>query len=130
VYANVVIALAPTQTAREAYDQGVGLARALGANVHLVCAFDDGEGGDITRRHAEGHLESAQSSLHTPGMTFTTHALSGDPAEVLVRVAEDTGADLLVVGNKGAQGARRLLGSVASTVLAKAPCAVMVVHTT
>jgi len=130
MYTNIVIALAPTDTAREAYDQGLELARALGAAVQLVCAFDEADDDGTARRHAESRLEAAAMPLTAAGMTVTTHALPGDPARALVRVAEETGADLIVVGNKGAQGALRVLGSVASTVLAQAPCAVLVVHTT
>lgn len=128
MYSNVVIALAPTDTARRAYEEGIDLARALGARLHLVCAFDEAD--DEARRHAEGRLDSAATPLRAAGTPVTTHALPGDPGRALLQVAEEVGADLIVVGNKGTQGARRVLGSVASTVLAHAPCAVTVVHTT
>ena len=52
----------------------------------------------------------------------------GDPGEVLTRLAEECGADLLVIGNRGMH--RRVLGSVPNTVTHKAPCAVMIVKTT
>jgi nucleotide-binding universal stress UspA family protein len=52
----------------------------------------------------------------------------GNPADVLVRLAEDCGADLLVIGNKGMQ--RRVLGSIPNTVTHRAPCSVLVVKTT
>ena len=48
--------------------------------------------------------------------------------EVLVALAEQHGADLLVVGNKGMH--RRVLGSVPNTVTHKAACSVFVVKTT
>jgi nucleotide-binding universal stress UspA family protein len=55
----------------------------------------------------------------------------GPPADVLLAVATDVNADLLVVGNRGMTGATRfLLGSVANTVSHHAPCDVLVVHTT
>ena len=52
----------------------------------------------------------------------------GDPAEVLVHLAEDCGADVLVIGNKGMQ--RRVLGSVPKSVAQNANCSVLVVKTT
>jgi nucleotide-binding universal stress UspA family protein len=52
----------------------------------------------------------------------------GDPAEVLVRLAEECGADVLVIGNRGME--RRVLGSVPNTVTHKAGCSVLVVKTT
>jgi nucleotide-binding universal stress UspA family protein len=54
--------------------------------------------------------------------------LEGDPADVLVDLAERHGADLLVIGNKGMD--RRVLGSVPNTVTHKARCSVFVVKTT
>jgi len=47
---------------------------------------------------------------------------------VLVRLADECGADILVVGNKGMQ--RRVLGSVPNTVTHKAACSVLIVKTT
>jgi nucleotide-binding universal stress UspA family protein len=52
----------------------------------------------------------------------------GDPAEVLVRLAEECRADLLVIGSVGMH--RRVLGSVPNTVTHQAPCSVYVVKTT
>ena len=52
----------------------------------------------------------------------------GDPADVLVRLADDCGADVLVIGNKGIE--RRVLGSVPKTITQQAGCSVFVVKTT
>src|SRR5258708_5498195 len=53
------------------------------------------------------------------------------PAAAILDVAEEKGADLIVVGNKGMTGARRfLLGSVPNKVSHHAPCNVMIVRTT
>ena len=52
----------------------------------------------------------------------------GDPAEEILRVAEDTGCDLVVMGTHGRGGLRRLLmGSVAERVLRNAPRPVLTV---
>lgn len=45
-------------------------------------------------------------------------------------VAEREKADLIVVGNKGMAGVRRVLGSVPNSVAHQAPCSVMIVQTT
>ena len=62
------------------------------------------------------------------GIECETRADEGDPADVLVRLARECGADLLVIGNKGIK--RRVLGSVPNTVTHKADCSVLVVKTT
>ena len=53
-------------------------------------------------------------------------ARQGDPADAILDVAEEQGADLIVVGNKGMTGAKRfLLGSVPNKVSHHAPCSVL-----
>ena len=60
---------------------------------------------------------------------MTTHAVRGDPAEALVEVAGEANASLIVVGNQGMHGAKRILGSVPNTVSHKARCNVLIVAT-
>ena len=65
------------------------------------------------------------------GAKVETHAVTDDPADSIIQIAEEVHADLVVVGNKGMQGAKRfLLGSVPTKVAHHAPCTVLVVKTT
>jgi nucleotide-binding universal stress UspA family protein len=73
-------------------------------------------------------LERSETALRQDGIECETRSAEGDPADVLVRLAAECGADLLVIGNKGMK--RRLLGSVPNTVTHKADSTVMVVRTT
>jgi nucleotide-binding universal stress UspA family protein len=58
---------------------------------------------------------------------FYVHALIGDPSAEILRVAEDVGADLVVIGSHGRTGIRRLLlGSTSEAVVRGAGCAVIV----
>lgn len=55
--------------------------------------------------------------------------LYGDPVEEIVRLASESGANLIVMGTHGRTGLRRvLLGSVAEKVLRTASCPVMTVR--
>ena len=47
----------------------------------------------------------------------------------LSTLAEEIGADLIVVGNKGMKGVRRVLGSVPNSVAHNAPCSVLIAVT-
>jgi nucleotide-binding universal stress UspA family protein len=63
------------------------------------------------------------------GIKVEIHTAVGDPAEVLVKRADEVGADLIVVGSKGMRGTRRVLGSVPNSVAHKAGCHVLIAKT-
>jgi nucleotide-binding universal stress UspA family protein len=73
-------------------------------------------------------LRAVEDEARSRGLAVTSEARQGDPAEVLCDIAEQHGADLLVVGNKGMH--RRVLGSVPNSVSHNAPCSVVIVKTT
>ena len=76
-------------------------------------------------------LDAAATTAKEAGIEATTHAREGEPADAILDVAEETHADLVVVGNKGMTGAKRfLLGSVPNKVSHHAPCSVYIVRTT
>jgi len=53
--------------------------------------------------------------------------VTGDPADAVVRLAEDDDVDLIVLGSHGRTGLTRLLmGSVAEAIVRKAHCPVLV----
>jgi len=76
----------------------------------------------------EATLRDVEGLADESGLKWTSEAREGDPADVLVDLAEEHGADVLVIGNKGMH--RRVLGSVPNSVSHKANCSVMIVKTT
>ena len=70
----------------------------------------------------------AEGRMRKQGVRCSTLTGEGHVGDVLVQLAQECSADLLVVGNKGIH--RRVLGSVPNTVTHKAPCSVLVVKTT
>ena len=76
----------------------------------------------------EDALRAVEEMADQRGLKWTSEAREGDPADVLVDLAEKHDADVLVIGNKGMQ--RRVLGSVPNSVSHKANCSVMIVKTT
>jgi nucleotide-binding universal stress UspA family protein len=130
---TVVIGYDPSDRAERAFETGVELAGALGAVVHLVTAFSDGPKGatQITpeRRRAEQMLDKAAARVTATVAEVRCHAIPGRPADVIVQVATETRSDMVVIGNRGAQGTKRVLGSVASAIVGHAPCSVLVVKT-
>jgi nucleotide-binding universal stress UspA family protein len=78
---------------------------------------------------AEETVRSAVDQLRSAGLSATGEVLCGDAKTVIVDYAYKIGAEVIVVGSRGATGFTRfLLGSVASAVAHAAPCSVEVVR--
>ena len=84
-------------------------------------AINPAEDVDATLRDCEERAEER-------GLRWASEARQGDPAKVLVELAQSNEADVLVIGNKGMD--RRVLGSVPNSVSHHAPCSVLIVKTT
>lgn len=136
--AKIAVGIDGSPTAAKALDMAVEMARGFGAELFLLSAYDgaaaspDGEDelawASNPAARTQHSVELARDQLSRAGLSVSLLSDQGDPADVLVRLAEECGADVLVVGNKGMQ--RRVLGSVPNTVAHKAPCSVLVVKTT
>jgi nucleotide-binding universal stress UspA family protein len=63
-----------------------------------------------------------------PAVPVEHRLAEGDSAEEILRLAQESGCDLIVLGTHGRTGLPRLLmGSVAEQVVRKAPCPVLTV---
>ena len=83
------------------------------------------------REDVDQTLAAAAKVAEAPASPAKTYAREGDPADAILDVAEETGAGLIVVGNKGMTGAKRfLLGSVPNKISHHAPCSVLIIRTT
>lgn len=103
---TVAVGTDGSATAAEAIEQAAEIARRFEARLVLLSAFNDssyaGTGEDIELQWAENTsarvrsmLERLEEELGQSGIECETRADEGDPAEVLVRLAEECGADLL-----------------------------------
>lgn len=134
---TVAVGTDGSETAREAVEQAAEFARRFDAKLVLLSAFKDGppppdadeaQWSYSPAAQLRGLLSRTENEMNEQGIPCTTAVDEGDPAEVLVRLAGECGADMLVIGNKGIQ--RRVLGSVPNSVTHKADCSVLVVKTT
>lgn len=132
-------------TAEVAVDTAAELARALGARVHVVSAYSPGLLGasmaaaagvavppidENNARHvAQEIVDRASSRLKRQGVEVAAHVCAGEPADVLLTIAEAEEAQMIVVGNRGMVGSRRVLGSVPNRVSHHARCGVFIVRT-
>src|SRR3990172_5531975 len=81
------------------------------------------------REDGERLLDRVQSLLPLHAGPTTKHLRIGSPAEVIVSMAEEQKADLIVMGARGLGPIKeRLLGSVSHRILTLAPCATLIVN--
>jgi nucleotide-binding universal stress UspA family protein len=121
---TVAVGVDGSATAAEAVKMAVEVARRFEAELVLLSAYNRPDD-DARQREAVAQTETR---LRQEGVRCRALAEEGNPSDVLVRLAKQCGADILVVGNKGMQ--RRALGSVPNTVTHTADCSVLVVKTT
>jgi nucleotide-binding universal stress UspA family protein len=77
----------------------------------------------------ERHLDEARRLLGEDGVEASTVHTFGNPAAEIIAAAEERGADLIVVGQRGRSAIARFIdGSVADRVVRHAPCDVLVVR--
>ena len=83
----------------------------------------------VLHDHTEAALTQLRDLLPASFQgTWDADVAAGPPAEIIVRVAHERGADLIVMGTHGRTGLHHmLLGSVAEKVVRLAPCPVLTV---
>jgi nucleotide-binding universal stress UspA family protein len=141
----IVVGTDGSATAEVAVHRAADLARALGAQLHVVTAYSPGSpqvwtaaaagavmpasAVDESEVHAKEIVDRTSARLRSEGIQLATHACEGEPAEVLMSIAGEQRAQMIVVGNRGMAGARRVLGSVPNSISHRARCGVLIVPT-
>ena len=143
---SILVGTDGSATAATAVAEAIELARAVGAELRVVSAYEpvpqavlreqalsaprDVAWTITAREDVDATLAQAREAAQSAGLEAQTFARQGDPADAILDVAEETGADLIVIGNKGMTGAKRfLLGSVPNKVSHHAPCSVLIIRT-
>lgn len=144
-YRTIVVGTDGSETSYRAVDRAAELARDAGARLVIACAYtppqdtarvQDILGPDayqvVGSTPAEETVRTARErALACGAKELETVAVEGRPGETLRKIAQDHGADLLVVGNRGLNTlAGRILGSVPLEVARHTPTDVLIVHTT
>lgn len=149
MFATIVVATDGSATAAGAVRRARALAEVHASHLHVVSAYrssiaaavamgretapspSDPEEWEIeVQEQVERMLGDLKRELSAAGIEVTTHAVGYDPVTAILDVAGAHHADLIVVGNKGMRGPKRVLGSVPDVVAHKATCDVLIVNTT
>ncbi|HEU5300916.1 MAG TPA: universal stress protein [Acidimicrobiia bacterium] len=121
MFSEIVVGTNGSERSAIAVAHAATLARTSGARLHLVTATK--APGTVSG------LEEQAAAAREKGVEAETHQAVGNPVTVVLDVAQRVDADLIVVGNRGMVGSRRLLGSVPNSLAHHARCAVMIVPT-
>lgn len=125
----IVVGTDGSASAELAVDRAAELAKALGVPLHVVMVLESA--GDPKRAAAAAEKALADSSerLEARGVTVQTHLRAGSAPAELMKIAEAEGAQMMVVGNRGMSGPRRILGSVPNDLSHNARCGLLIVPT-
>jgi nucleotide-binding universal stress UspA family protein len=141
MFEKIVVGADDSETAAQAAETAMMLAAQSGAELHIVTAYKRSGGGHeppvpaefrytLSTLPADQLLDRLAERARAHSLDPVVHASTDQPAQAIVKIAAEEGADLIVVGNKGMRGMRRVLGSVPNDVAHRAPCSVMIVDTT
>jgi nucleotide-binding universal stress UspA family protein len=147
MYKTIVVGTDGSVSANRAVVHAAELAKLSDAELHVVHAYrlplDTALGAEFATmplnpvewrkdavEQAERTCSQAAATAEGLGAKVEQHLVPGDAAEALITVAEQSDADLLVIGNRGMSGVRRfVLGSVPNKVSHHSPCHLLILHT-
>ena len=120
-YSRILIASDGSATADRAARKGFELAQEIDAPVTLVFVGHPATGKLVMEDTVE---------VYGRGVDTDIRLLQGDPSELILQTATEVGADVVVVGNRGLQGAKGfLMGSVPEAVMDGAEVDVLLCRT-
>ncbi len=145
MFTKILLASDGSDYALRAAEAAAELAKALGSSVtvlHVISmpvmqmAVPGSPAVDIDPGTVSAYMEEVEDSvarrtgkpLEAAGVTYQVLTEVGHPAEAIVRIAEDDGYDLIVMGSRGMTAIKSfLLGSVSDRVSHHAHCPVLIV---
>ena len=124
---RVIVGVDGSEHARRATEWAAALAAPIGAEViavHALGLLHHTPSGDLVpadthRDEIRNELEEWCAPLRAAGVRYRAELREGNPVTVLLDVTEHTGADVVVVGSRGAGGFPGLLLGSTSTQLAQ-----------
>ena len=143
-YSHILVALDESPMAYAAVEQALSLAQDLKSQVTImsVIAIDPFVGVDFYKvapaitdyfmqaeKNAKERLEDVKQSFIRDGINVQTKLIHGvSPSQGIIQVADEAGADLIIMGSHGRTGIQKvMLGSVAQNVLTQSPIPLLII---
>jgi nucleotide-binding universal stress UspA family protein len=140
MYRRILVAFDGSPESRLAVDECAHLMAVSGREIHLVCVVHDPSpyllAGEfvpepalaVDRSRMEADLKEAAGRLVERGFSVTTHLEDGEPVDVISKVCERLGIDLLIVGHRRSKkfAFRGWRGSIDSMLIERVRCSILV----
>jgi nucleotide-binding universal stress UspA family protein len=156
MYQKILVAVDNSPLSHAIFSQALELAQAMTATLLLVHSLSGEEDGspipmgnrmdaiywapgtelnlevwrEEWQRYETENLEQLRqfaATANAAGVKTEFRQLLGNPGKAICKAAQQWGADLIVIGNRGRSGLSELvLGSVSNHVMHRAPCSVLV----
>ena len=140
MYQKVLVAFDGSPESRLAVDECSHLMPIAGREIHLICVLHDPSpyllAGEfvpepalaVDRSRMEADLREAADKLTARGFAVTTHLEDGEPVDVIARMVEQLGVDLLILGHRRSKkfALRWWRGSVEKMLVERVRCSILV----
>lgn len=136
MYKKILTATDGSKYSKKAVREALAMAKAAGCPLVIVSAVDVTDEFETMAPGLEDqmiakavrHVEAVKKQAQQQGVRVDAIVRTGEAYEVIVTLAREKKADIIVLGSHGRTGLSRLLmGSVTSRVIGHAPCPVLVV---
>ncbi|HEY9839419.1 MAG TPA: universal stress protein [Candidatus Obscuribacterales bacterium] len=142
MYQHILFPTDGTTAARRVETQVVSLARAFGARITVLHAYEFlevipvyettyayiDELEDYLSAQSKEVAAQTEARLRAEGLEVQTLVIKGDPGQSVLNAADEQHCDLIVMGSRQRGAVRRfLLGSVSNYVVHHAECPVLIV---
>lgn len=140
-YKKILLGYDGSENAKRALDRAIALSRAKGASLRVVVAvstvltvygptapyYPPGYPEQIMKE-GKKLLDVAVNKAREAGCKVSGSVEDAHPSEIILRLADTEGIDLIVLGRRGISGVERLLmGGVSSSVVNHSKCDVLIV---
>jgi nucleotide-binding universal stress UspA family protein len=137
MFKKILVAVDGSPLTGKLLSAAADLTRHYSSDLHLVYVIESGWAeGDVTRELMISELEEEageqiselEQALARLGVSAVIHTRRGHPGEIIIDLAKDIGADLVILGSVGkSQVSRMLSGSVSTYVVTHCPVATLVI---
>ncbi|MFA7563162.1 MAG: universal stress protein [Methanoculleus sp.] len=141
MFRKILVAIDGSEPANRAFETALGEAGVWKAEVHAVYVVESGLFSSlpmdntleiiysVLQKEGNDILEGVRKKANAAGVSLVTHLRQGHAGTQIISLAEELGADLIVLGSYGKSGVDRLLlGSVTDYVVQNSPITTTVVR--